>query len=174
MSVYHLFSRLEKLDISLQLVEDKLKIDAPKGQLTPDLLEELKEKKEEIIEFLQTKVKNKNKYISIDPIEKMEGYILSSAQKRLYFLQQMDPKSAVYNMAQVIELDESPDAKPLEGETNKDEEDCIDCEEDETEEDDAETDEQPTEEEKPLDPKKVRDDLYKLMKDKDYPLEGLF
>ncbi|NIM17442.1 MAG: AMP-binding protein, partial [Candidatus Aminicenantes bacterium] len=37
-------------------------------------------------------------YIGIEPVEKMEYYPLSSAQKRLYFLQQMDLESTAYNM----------------------------------------------------------------------------
>ena len=41
---------------------------------------------------------NKELYISIEPAEKKEYYPLSSAQKRLYILQQMDPDNIAYNM----------------------------------------------------------------------------
>ena len=40
MSVLTLLVRLEKLDINIELVEGRLKIDAPKGKLTPDLIKE--------------------------------------------------------------------------------------------------------------------------------------
>ncbi|HLP59347.1 MAG TPA: condensation domain-containing protein, partial [Candidatus Deferrimicrobium sp.] len=45
-------------------------------------------------------------YRAIDPVEKKEYYDLSSAQMRLYFLQQMEPNSLVYNVPSVIPLEE--------------------------------------------------------------------
>jgi amino acid adenylation domain-containing protein len=47
----------------------------------------------------------KEVYTSIEPVEKKEYYVLSSAQERLYILQQMDPQSTAYNMPQMIPLD---------------------------------------------------------------------
>ena len=47
----------------------------------------------------------KDKYTSIKPVEKKDYYLLSSAQKRLYFLQQMDPDNRVYNIPQVVILE---------------------------------------------------------------------
>jgi amino acid adenylation domain-containing protein len=46
----------------------------------------------------------KDKYISIEPAEKKEYYTLSSAQKRLYILQDMDLAGTAYNMPEVIPL----------------------------------------------------------------------
>ncbi|MFC2146275.1 condensation domain-containing protein, partial [Acidobacteriota bacterium] len=45
-----------------------------------------------------------NKYAAIEPLEKKEYYALSSAQKRMYFLQQMDLGSTAYNMPLVLPL----------------------------------------------------------------------
>jgi acyl carrier protein len=56
----------------------------------------------------------KDKYLAIEPVEKKEYYTLSSAQKRLYILQQMELKSTAYNMPQIIPLPEDPDIKRLE------------------------------------------------------------
>jgi acyl carrier protein len=50
-----------------------------------------------------------HKYASIEPAEKKDYYLLSSAQKRLYILQQVDPESTAYNM---------PGAVPLSGEAD--------------------------------------------------------
>ncbi|MCP4146188.1 MAG: amino acid adenylation domain-containing protein, partial [bacterium] len=45
-----------------------------------------------------------SKYTAMEPVEKKENYALSSAQKRLYFLQQMDTGSTAYNMPMVIPM----------------------------------------------------------------------
>jgi len=55
-----------------------------------------------------------SKYLSIEPVEKKEYYRLSSAQKRLYILQQMEPDSTVYNMPEFIPLGDVPRRKALE------------------------------------------------------------
>ncbi|MCU0286784.1 MAG: amino acid adenylation domain-containing protein [Acidobacteria bacterium] len=43
-------------------------------------------------------------YLRLEPAEEREYYVLSSAQKRLYVIQQMDPGSIVYNMPGVMIL----------------------------------------------------------------------
>ncbi|UCH92861.1 MAG: amino acid adenylation domain-containing protein [Candidatus Aminicenantes bacterium] len=45
-----------------------------------------------------------DRYVGIEQVEKKEYYALSSAQKRLYFLQQMDLNSSAYNMPLVLSL----------------------------------------------------------------------
>jgi amino acid adenylation domain-containing protein len=47
-----------------------------------------------------------DRYASIEPLEEKEYYILSSAQKRLYYLQQLVPGSTAYNMPYMEVLDE--------------------------------------------------------------------
>jgi amino acid adenylation domain-containing protein len=44
------------------------------------------------------------RYASIQPVEQMDYYPLSSAQKRLYILQQMEPGIIAYNMPQMVPL----------------------------------------------------------------------
>jgi len=104
MSILPLFARLETLGIKLELVEGRLKINAPKGTLTPGLIDEIKDKKPGIIEFLQKHVQKAEKYVSIEAVEDRQYYPLSSVQQRLYFIQQMDPESTAYNMPAVREL----------------------------------------------------------------------
>ncbi|MCP4152853.1 MAG: AMP-binding protein, partial [bacterium] len=48
------------------------------------------------------------KYSSLEPVEKKEYYTLSSAQKRMYFLQQMDPNSTAYNMPLILPIPVTP------------------------------------------------------------------
>ena len=56
----------------------------------------------------------KEQYTVIEPVEKKEYYTLSSAQKRLYILQQMKAEHIGYNMPQIIPLEENIDIKKLE------------------------------------------------------------
>ncbi|MGD2092001.1 MAG: amino acid adenylation domain-containing protein, partial [Candidatus Aminicenantes bacterium] len=58
-------------------------------------------------------------YISIEPVEEREYYFLSSAQKRLYVLQQMDPGSTVYNIPAVMTLIGELDRVKFEGALKK-------------------------------------------------------
>ncbi|MCX6582597.1 MAG: amino acid adenylation domain-containing protein [Candidatus Aminicenantes bacterium] len=53
-------------------------------------------------------------YVCIAPVEKKEYYELSSAQKRLYFLQQMELESTVYNITSVMTLAGRLDMKAFE------------------------------------------------------------
>jgi hypothetical protein len=48
-----LLKKLNSLNIKLNLLGEKLDINAPKGVMTRELLEEIKLKKEEIINFLK-------------------------------------------------------------------------------------------------------------------------
>jgi amino acid adenylation domain-containing protein len=108
MSMLSLLSRLRQLNVHIELVEGQLKIRAPKSGLTPDLKNQLKDYKDEIIKFLKSKIDMQVKYRSINPVEEKEYYLLSSAQKRMYFIQQLDLKNTVYNMTWTSKLEENP------------------------------------------------------------------
>lgn len=54
-----------------------------------------------------------NQYASIPAVEKKEYYALSSAQKSLYIVQQMDINSTAYNLLNLILLKEVPEPKRL-------------------------------------------------------------
>ncbi|MCP4214780.1 MAG: hypothetical protein GY765_08985, partial [bacterium] len=66
----------------------------------------------ELSNFLQGVASNV--YAGIEPVEKREYYPLSPAQKRMYFLQQMDTNSVAYNMPQEIPLGKEIDKERLE------------------------------------------------------------
>jgi amino acid adenylation domain-containing protein len=55
-----------------------------------------------------------NRFSSIEPVEKKEYYILTSAQTKMYILQQMDLKSVAYNLPAVIAFSEGNDIEKLE------------------------------------------------------------
>ncbi|MCP4148900.1 MAG: non-ribosomal peptide synthetase, partial [bacterium] len=56
----------------------------------------------------------KEKYAAVEPIEKKDYYILSSAQKRLYILQQMELESTAYNIPYITLLSENISPETLE------------------------------------------------------------
>ncbi|MGD2089687.1 MAG: amino acid adenylation domain-containing protein [Candidatus Aminicenantes bacterium] len=56
----------------------------------------------------------RNRFISLEAVEKKDYYPLSSAQKRLYVLQQMELASIAYNVPQVYELGGELNKKTLE------------------------------------------------------------
>ncbi|UCH97545.1 MAG: AMP-binding protein, partial [Candidatus Aminicenantes bacterium] len=55
-----------------------------------------------------------DKYYSIEKVEEKEYYVLSSAQKRLYILDQVEFASTGYNIPAVYQLAEEPDRSRLE------------------------------------------------------------
>jgi len=55
-----------------------------------------------------------HQFSAISAVEKKEYYALSSAQKRLYILQEMEPHSTGYNLTSAIQLEGTPNKKPLE------------------------------------------------------------
>ncbi len=112
MSIPHLIQSLRELQVGLQLVGDQLKINAPKGTLTPQMVQQLREKKAEIIAFLKSV--REVEYAPIPPAGEMERYPLSSAQKRLYLLQQLQPDSIAYNMPLNLPLGTEVDVEKLE------------------------------------------------------------
>jgi len=54
-------------------------------------------------------------FSAIEPVEEREYYLLSSAQKRLYILQRMNPDNTAYNMPETIPLPAGYDWKKIEG-----------------------------------------------------------
>ena len=53
MTVAELLDRLRRLDISVRLEGERLRLNAPKDVLTPELAAQLRERRAELIEFLQ-------------------------------------------------------------------------------------------------------------------------
>ncbi|OXA89994.1 non-ribosomal peptide synthetase [Flavobacterium hercynium] len=99
-----LLKKLNSLHIKLALYDGKLDIKAPKGVMTKELLEEIKLKKESIIDFIERSQSANSNHISIPVIEQQENYTISSAQKRLWLICQHEDQSAAYNISRVLEF----------------------------------------------------------------------
>jgi amino acid adenylation domain-containing protein/non-ribosomal peptide synthase protein (TIGR01720 family) len=66
-----------------------------------------------LADFIKKSQGKIEQYISISPAESKNHYHLSSAQKRMFILQQMDTESTAYNMPRVLNLTGKPDREKL-------------------------------------------------------------
>ncbi|WP_394751329.1 condensation domain-containing protein, partial [Spongiimicrobium salis] len=105
--------KLRKHNVDITLVEDQLELHIPNDFDAEDILEEVKKNKEALLLFLRKQeVKTGLPRISRAPDRDLHP--LSSAQKRLYFLHELDPMSLGYNMPHCYDLRGDLDAGLLE------------------------------------------------------------
>ncbi|CEE94688.1 putative Phenylalanine racemase (ATP-hydrolyzing) [Xenorhabdus nematophila str. Anatoliense] len=102
MNIAAFLADLKQQDIIVYLESDSLKLNAPKGAVSQDMLTELKAHKADIIVYLQGQQSNPL------PIKKADRALtrlpLSFAQQRLWFIDQLFGSSEHYNMATVLEV----------------------------------------------------------------------
>jgi amino acid adenylation domain-containing protein len=98
-------TELRKLGVELRVDRDKLVCNAPKGVLTPELQAELASRKAEFITFLQTTATAAaNDSQPIHKASHERPAPLSFAQKRLWYLDELEPGTATYNLPAAIRL----------------------------------------------------------------------
>ena len=102
--ILEFLSQLRKSGIELKIEEDRLQISAPEGVLTTSLKEELIARKQEIIDFLRTVQEDSPATTRILPYPRGGPLPLSYSQERLWFLDQLEPGNASYNMPGAIRL----------------------------------------------------------------------
>ncbi len=106
MSVLDLLTELRKKDVQLRVDGNKLRVNAPDGVLTSDLIEALKQRKFDIIAFLSESTQSELPvaYTMIEPVSREQNLPLSWAQQRLWFLNQLEPDSPAYNIPSFVRL----------------------------------------------------------------------
>ncbi|MCA2581201.1 condensation domain-containing protein, partial [Microcystis sp. M39BS1] len=106
MKVGEFLAYLKGLDIKLWLEGEKLRFQAPKGVMTPEIKEEIAAKKTEILDFLRAaKIPTNAVDLEIIPVSRDQDLPLSFAQQRLWFLQQLSPDSHSYNLLDALRLE---------------------------------------------------------------------
>ncbi len=102
-STIRFLSHVRSLGIKLWNEGDRLRFEAPKGAMTPELLGELKERKSEILGFLR---QGATAAPPLEPVREAERHPipLSFAQQRLWFIDRLVPESPAYNIARALRL----------------------------------------------------------------------
>ena len=115
MEAYEVIKRLTSQGVKLSVREDKLSVKANPEVMTPELRQLIGENKHSIIEILQSG----ERALDIEKAPPKEYYVLSSAQKRIYFLQQVNQRATTYNMPWAVKLTGSFDKLRLEAALTK-------------------------------------------------------
>ncbi|WP_185245459.1 non-ribosomal peptide synthetase [Chryseobacterium bernardetii] len=100
-------NKISQSGIHVDFVEGKLKLYTKNEKIDPDLLNEIKLRKEEIIVYLTQKIGTGNAESIYSPIERVLGqddYSASNAQTRIWVLSRLEESNAAYNMPFAIEF----------------------------------------------------------------------
>ncbi|MCC5635071.1 amino acid adenylation domain-containing protein [Nostoc sp. CHAB 5844] len=98
--IQEFLSELSNLDIRLWLDGERLRCNAPKEVLTPDLQTKITTRKAEIIQFFNTSSTQE----TIKPVPRNQNLPLSFAQQGLWFLDELEGGSSAYNQLFAIKL----------------------------------------------------------------------
>ena len=113
-SIETFLSDLANQDIKLWMDGDRLRCNAPQGVITPEIQTELKNRKAEIIQFLdQLGSEEQISSRTIIPIPRDGQLPLSFAQARLWFLYQLEGATGTYNMTGALSLSGSLQVEAL-------------------------------------------------------------
>ena len=108
-----LLKELRKSGIRVNVTNNDLKLKVPKGFAQTELIDKVKENKLDLIRHISN-LKHRNKFLDIKPAPAKADYVLSSAQKRLYFTYAFNPDSTAYNMPGCYRINGKLDTSRLE------------------------------------------------------------
>ncbi len=110
-SLIHFLSELRAKDVLLSVDGDKLTCNAPMHAITPEIRQELSERKEEILSFLR----NTQGWKAAETGQSSSRELpLSRSQQRIWFLDQLDPGNPAYNIVIPLWLTGSLDRDAME------------------------------------------------------------
>ncbi|HAP62020.1 MAG TPA: hypothetical protein DCR93_21810, partial [Cytophagales bacterium] len=107
-----LYQSLVQRGIQLHVEGDQLKISAPEGSMTPELLQQLKASKAELMAWIK-KYQTKSAETTVTPIPQAvaaeQGYPVSAGQRRMWVLSQVPAVSASYHLPHQMPIREAID-----------------------------------------------------------------
>ncbi len=110
-----LIQKLRERKISVRVEAGKLVVNAPKGAITAALADAIKAQKDELVSFLnKAQTARSAQRTRILPSAEHARGALSEAQRRLWFLSQLEGSSAVYNMPLAVRIQGDIDIPRLE------------------------------------------------------------
>ena len=112
-AVIALIAELEARDVQMSLENDKLRLNAPKGALDDALKTRLSTHRDGLLAALRATGEADSKTGGIPPLPEGRRPELSFAQRRLWFMEQMDPGSVRYNIGCGIRLTGKVDTENL-------------------------------------------------------------
>lgn len=104
-----LLSLARKNNIFLRLVDGKLSVKFPKGNIDKNILDQLQRRKTELVNYLG----RKRKQHEIPVISNAHGYALSSSQQRIWTQSQLEDVNAAYHIPAVFVLEGNLDRARL-------------------------------------------------------------
>lgn len=107
-----LLSQLRGLGVQLSVDGERLRLNAPKGVLTPDLQADLSARKMELIAFL--KQTQQTQAAAVPVLDRSQILPLSIAQERIWNLARLDPTLPMYTMYLSYEIFGKLDSEALE------------------------------------------------------------
>ncbi|MFS4449737.1 condensation domain-containing protein, partial [Maribacter sp. 2307UL18-2] len=100
-----LLKQLKDINATIRVENGDLKLKFPKNNYNSSIIDEIKYNKKELIEFINKRQEISDSNLLINKALEKEYYRLSSVQKRLYFLCQLNPSSLVFNLSQIVEIE---------------------------------------------------------------------
>ncbi len=120
MNTLEFLSELRELEIHLNVEGSRLICQAPEGRLTPQLREQISQRKGDILAFFQQANRSMNETpVGLKPISRTGNLPLSFAQQRLWFLDRLVPNNPFYNMPAAVRLTGEVNLEVLEAAFNE-------------------------------------------------------
>ena len=120
MTPVEVLTKFRRLGVKLWLDGEQLRYSAQKGLLTPELSTELAANKGLIVQFLRSaRPHEKQTPAPLAQVTRNGELPLSFAQQRLWFLDQLEPDSPVYNIPHAVQLNGPLDLSALERSVNR-------------------------------------------------------